>query len=290
MVDMSAVILAVFSAVSGGLANLFARRLVSVSQTRNMLSFNFALMAGMLLPATPWFFHLNLNTKGLILLAGAISLDGLANYGYFRSFERMDAVTASGLLAVSPLFALALTPLFLYQGSNPGSGQILAVGLFTFGIIMILVGLRKYSVSQKSFPTKEFVFPLGTAFLFSISMFFVKDLFLGNFLNPFTYYFLRAVVISVVSWVLIKPDLGWINGFNLLLTAGRLIFVIGQWLFLLTALKTGHPAVIKAIADLSPLVVVVFSWSVLRERPSFLQVAGMIMILAGGSVLAFYRN
>lgn len=287
---MSAVMLAVLSAVSGGFANLFARRLVSVSQARNMLGLNFALMAGMLLPATPWFFHLNLNTKGLILLVGAISLDGLANYGYFRSFERMDAVTVSGLLAVSPLFALGLTPFFLYQGSVPGSSQILAIGLFTLGIMMILAGFRKRSSSQKSIPAREFVFPLGTAFLFSTSMFLVKDLFLGNFLNPFTYYFIRAAVISVVSWMLIKPDLGWINGYNLLLTAGRLIFVIGQWLFLLSALKTGHPAVIKAIADLSPLVVVVFSWSMLRERPSLLQVAGMIMILAGGSVLAFYRN
>ncbi len=278
--------LAVFSALSGGFANLFARRLVSVSQARNMLSLNFGMMAAMLLPAAPWFFHLNLDSKSLILLAGAIGLDGLANYGYFRSFERIEAVTASGLLAISPLFALGLSPLFLYQGLILKSGQILAVGLFSFGIIMILTGFRNRSLPLRSAPAKEFVFPIGTAFLFSISMFFVRDLFLGNFLNPFTYYLIRAVIICAVSWMITKPDLGWVNPASLLMTAGRLVFVIGQWLFLLSALKTGHPAVVKAIADLSPLVVVLFSWSLLREKPTLLQVAGMMAILAGGSVLA----
>ncbi len=283
---MSAVMLAFLSAVSGGFANLFARRLAPVSQARNMLSLNFALMAALLIPAAPWYFYLNLNSKSIALLLAAISLDGLANFGYFRSFEKVDAVTASGLLAVSPLFALGLSPLFLYQGEVLGFGQILAVGLFTIGVGMILAGFRRRASPQKNIPTREFFFPLGTAFLFSVSMFLIKDLFLENFINPFTYYLIRAGVIGVVSWLIIKPDLGWVNGFNLLMTVCRLIFVVAQWLFLLSALRIGHPAVVKAISDLSPLVVILFSWSLLREKPTLLQVGGMMVILAGGSVLA----
>ncbi|GIV66696.1 MAG: hypothetical protein KatS3mg047_1089 [Bellilinea sp.] len=288
MMDMSAVLLAFFSAVSGGFANLFARRLVSVSQARNMLSFNFALMTGMLLPVTPWFFHLNLNLRGMVLLVMAISLDGLANYGYFRSFERMNAVTVSGLLAVSPMFALVFSPLFIYQGSVLGLGQILAVGLFTLGIIMIVTGFQDRSSPQDNTPVKEIVFPLGTALLFSISMFLVKDLFLENVLNPFTYYLIRAGVISVISWTITKPDLRWVNWSTFFITAVRLMFVIGQWLFLLSALKNGHPALVKAVADLSPVIVALFSWSLLKEKPSLLQLGGVAVILAGGIVLALF--
>lgn len=283
---MSALMLAFLSAVSGGFANLFARRLVSVSQTRNMLSFNFALMAGMLLPAAPWLFELQLNGKGLFLLIAAIGLDGLANYGYFRSFERIDAVTVSGLLAVSPLFALGLSPLFFYQGESLGLVQVFSVLLFTCGVLMILVRFQHESRQSRNVPVREIFYPLGTAFLFSVSMFLIKDLFAENYLNPYTYYLIRAFLISGVSWVITRPNLKWVNGVSLLLTAGRLIFVIGQWLFLLSALKFGHPAIVKAISDLSPMIVALFSWSFLREKPSPMQVIGMAVILAGGSLLA----
>ncbi len=127
---MSAVVLAMLSAISGGFANLFARRLVTVSQARHMLSLNFALMTVMLLPAAPWLFQLHINAASLLILVGAIGLDGLANYGYFRSFERLDAVSVSGILAVSPLFALILSPVFLYQGEYLGLKQIAAVLFF----------------------------------------------------------------------------------------------------------------------------------------------------------------
>jgi drug/metabolite transporter (DMT)-like permease len=283
---MSAVMLAFLSAVSGGFANLFARRLVSVSQARNMLSVNFALMTGMLLPAAPWLFELRLDSKGFFLLMAAIGLDGLANYGYFRSFERVDAVTVSGLLAVSPLFALGISPLFFYQSESLGALQVLSVLLFTCGIWMIVGRFQHHSTELERVPIKEIFYPLGTAFLFTLSMFVIKDLFAGNYLNPYTYYLIRAFLISGVSWMITRPNLDWINGISLLLTAGRLIFVIGQWLFLLSALKVGHPAVVKAISDLSPMVVMMFSWSLLREKPSPMQVLGMVVILAGGSVLA----
>jgi drug/metabolite transporter (DMT)-like permease len=284
---MSAVVLAMLSAISGGFANLFARRLVSVSQARHMLSLNFALMAVMLLPAAPWFFQLHITGKSLLILVGAIGLDGLANYGYFRSFERLDAVSVSGMLAVSPLFALILSPVFLYQGEFLGWKQIAAVLFFTGGVLMILLGFRQDITSQSKLPFSEVVFPLGTAFFFSLSMFLVKDLFSGNYLNPYTYYLIRATVISAVSWVITKPNLSWVNRSSLVLTVGRLVFVIGQWLFLLSALRSGHPAFVKAISDLSPIIVVLFSWSFLREKPSLMQVLGMAIILVGGCILAF---
>ena len=118
-------------------------------------------------------------------------------------------------------------------------------------------------------------------------MFLIKKLFAGNYLNPYTFYLIRAFFISGISWMITRPKLGWVNEISLVLTAGRLIFVIGQWLFLLSALKVGHPAVVKAISDLSPMVVVMFSWILLREKPSLMQILGMTVILAGGSVLAF---
>ena len=94
-------------------------------------------MTGMLLPAAPWFFELRLDRRGFFLLMIAIGLDGLANYSYFRSFERVDAITVSGLLAVSPLFGLVLSPLFYYQGESLGMVQVLSVLLFTCGVLML---------------------------------------------------------------------------------------------------------------------------------------------------------
>lgn len=244
-------------------------------------------MTGMLLPAAPWFFELRLDRRGFFLLMIAIGLDGLANYSYFRSFERVDAITVSGLLAVSPLFALVLSPLFYYQGESLGMVQVLSVLLFTCGVLMLGGSFQHHSPRLENIPIREIFYPLGTAFLFTVSMFLIKNLFAGNYLNPYTFYLIRAFFISGISWMITRPKLGWVNEISLVLTAGRLIFVIGQWLFLLSALKVGHPAVVKAISDLSPMVVVMFSWILLREKPSLMQILGMTVILAGGSVLAF---
>ncbi|MEW6180129.1 MAG: DMT family transporter [Chloroflexota bacterium] len=282
---MSALALAFLSAVCGGFANLFARRLVPLSQARNMLSINFAIMTLMILPAAPWFFEFHLDWRGLILLSAAIVLDGLANYGYFRSFERMSAVTASGFLALSPLFAAGISPFFVKQSGSLGILQILAVFLFTAGAVFMISGFKNRLEAIEKSSLKEAVFPLGSALLFAVSMYLVKELFAGNYLNPYTYYLIRAAAISIISWGIIKPDLSWLNFKNLFLTSNRLAFVIGQWLFLLSALQTGHPAIVRAVADLSPVIVLIFSWSFLHEKPSLMQGIGLSIIVLGGILI-----
>ena len=52
--------LSIFSAISGAVANISARRNVREIRARDMVSVNFLLMTLMLLPGMPWLWHAEL--------------------------------------------------------------------------------------------------------------------------------------------------------------------------------------------------------------------------------------
>ncbi|MEW6650981.1 MAG: EamA family transporter, partial [Chloroflexota bacterium] len=109
-------------------------------------------------------------------------------------------------------------------------------------------------------------------------------------INAYTYYLIRAAMIGLVAGMVLKARFSWLNKGFAFQIAGRLLFVIGQWLALLTALQLDHPAVVKAVADLSPLFVLGFSWGVLREKPGKTQIFGVVMIVLGAVLLTLFET
>lgn len=284
---MFPVFLAVISALFGAIANLLARKIARLQiEARDLIGFNFVLMAVLLAPTTPLFWHLQLNQHTAAWLFLAIGLDGLANYAYFRSFKLLDTTTASSLMAVSPLFVLLLAPAFGSLAGGMKIEQIAAVILLTGGTVTLVGGCATANIDNRLRITRESVFPLGAAFLFAASMYPLKVLFSNSAINPYTYYLIRAAAIGFIAWITLKPKMSWLNLFSGRLIAGRLVFVIGQWLALLTALQFGHPAVVKAVADLTPLFVLLIAWGGTAEKPNRVQIFGVAMIVLGALFLS----
>lgn len=283
---MTAIILAILSAVCGAFAHVLARKIAGLTTARDMVSFNFGLMTVMLLPGVPFFWQLAPEPRGLILFAGAVCLDGVANYCYFRSFERLSAVTASSLLAFSPVFVLALAPIFGGANGRLSLWQAIGILMAAGGLWLLAGNPDKAGPARAGEPNRgELIWPLAAAGLFGVSVYLLKTIFNQEIANPYTYYFVRAPMIAILTAVLTRPSLRWVTRGSLGVTAGRLVFVIAQWMLLLYALEAGVPAVVKALGDLSPFFVVLLGWVFIQERPSPQQVGGVILIVASTGMI-----
>ncbi len=228
----------------------------------------------------------------------AIMLDGIANYLYFKSFEITDAVTASLYLSLSPLFTLLLLPLFGSNGESIGLKEILAV-LVIFSGILILNGvfvlfsppLRETRASQKFFPLsnnslKSILIPTLASLVFGFNVYLIKQILNMPVVNAFSYYFLRAGVISGMMFVATRPKLGWITPLRMGLVMVRAGFVIAQWMLLLSALELGNPAAVKVVSDTPPLFVLIFAALFLGEQITWPKFLGACSIVLGFVLLA----
>lgn len=271
--------MAVFSAGSGGVAALLTRRMANFAPARHLISVNFALMFCMLLPAAPFFWQFDFSWQAFGLFLLAALLDAAANLFYFLSFEHLPAVTTTALLALSPIISLALQP-FLVPGFRL---RVLNVG----GIILVVCGLvlltRNGVSGESSGPIhpRQLAYPLLAALFFGINVFPVRTLMANEWVNPYTYYLLRALLVTLISALILRPKLGWVSFGRLTRMGSRLVFGITQWLLLLAALGKGNPAVVKTLADTSPLFVVALAGAVLGEKVGWWQGVGAVLTVAG---------
>lgn len=274
--------MAVVSAMSGGIANLLARRLVRFAPARDLVSVNFGLMTLMLLPAAPWFWRFDANREAVGLFVLAALVDAAANILYFKSFEALPAVTASSILALSPLFSLIMWP-WLAPDAVLSEWNAVGIGLAVTGLVLLARPEKgpEAEPRERRWRLGAIGYPLLAALLFGVNIYPVRTLLVNAWTNPYTYYLLRAPVIAAATWLALRPRLDWVNAKRVGLTAGRLVFVIGQWLLLLAALQAGSPAVVKALADSSPLFVLLLSGLVLKEKVGKWQAVGALLTAAG---------
>jgi len=276
-------ILGLSSAALGAGANLSARSLMRRVAPRDYIPVNFMLMAVMMLPGLPFFWHFEGGLLTLAILAGTVLLDTLGNYLYFRAFEINNAATASALLSLSPLFTLLLTGLATF-GTALTWTDILAVLCIVAGVVVLQREMAAGDAISTSFQSGRYVrllAPLGAALIFGATILPIKYLLSDQRINPYTFYFLRGPMIALLAQLFFRPNYRWLTRTTLPLTISRAAVVLAQWLLLLYALQGGNPAAIKAISDASPLFVLLFGGLFLQEKITRLKAAGVIAIVAG---------
>ncbi len=272
------------SAFMGAFANIMAMRVMKFSRPRDYLAVNFGLIFLMLLPFAPWFFYFQPKGSSILVLLLAIGLDLIGNYCYFRAFEVNDAIQASTLLALSPVIALLFFPMIRLGEANFKFLQIIGVILIVVGIIFLTIMKPKNSAerleqNQKGLPA--LIYPFLAAVAFGVNIYPVKYLLAQEIVNPYTYYMVRAPFIALFCWLIFRPRFNWITAKRTFYISLRLLFVIGQWLLLLSALKWGNPVIVKTISDASPLFVVFISVIFLKEKISRLSLAATSLIVLG---------
>ncbi len=284
-------VLGLLSALLGAGANLAARSLMQRIAPRDYLPVNFLLMALMMLPGVPFLWQFKGGWLTVAILGGTVLLDTLGNYLYFRAFEINNAATASALLSLSPLLTLLLSSLVVFTPA-PGWMDILAVLLIVAGIMVLQREMAARDATANQVRSTRFVgllAPLGAALIFGATILPIKYLLSNQFLNPYTFYFLRAPLIALAAQLFFRPDYRWLTRSTLPLTAGRAVIVLAQWLLLLYALQVGNPAAVKAVSDASPLFVLLFAGLFLREKITRRKAAGVFAIVIGLALLVAFH-
>ncbi len=278
--------LAIGSAISGAVANILARRIVREIRARDMVSVNFLLMTVMLLPGLPWLWHAELTPDLVVRIAIAIMLDSAGNILYFYTFEKLEPVVASAMLSVSPLLGLLVAPFFTDSTQSLGIGQVVGVVSVTAGLaILAWIPFRTAVKNGGKRSAREWFISVGTpvlaALLFTISIFVMRADLSANHINSYSYYLLRAPFIAFITAMLTRPNLSWVTPRALWVTSGRMIFVLAQWLLLLTAIQIGNTVVVKALADSTPFFVILISWAEIKRMPPKEQWLGAAFVVGG---------
>jgi len=271
--------MAILSASSGGIANILARKFTSFASASGLLVVNFALMTLLLLPAAPFFFEFEFTHQAVAVFLFAAMMDTAANLAYFKAFEKLSAVTASSILAISPLVTLALQP-FLAPDRKFNGLMVLGI-LLVAGGLMLLAKNGNGNESVRIPKWQNVIWPALAAVLFGLNIYPMRFLFQEDLTNPYTYYLMRAPAIAISTWLVLRPKFDWVTGRRLLGISGRLVFVIAQWLLLLSAIEIGNPSVVKTVADTSPLFVLALAGIVLHERVTIWQILGVVLTVAG---------
>ncbi len=280
------ILLSLLSALSTAVARTLTRHVLRYAKARDYLSVNFVVLALLLLPFAPFALHIRLGGEALAALLLASLVDGAANYFYFRAFEVAEVTTASALIALSPLFTLLLSPLMTWFAPlHLGWGDIVGTLLIIVGVVCLNVELHATSAPAGGRGAHSrwaaLGIPLVTAALLGGNAYTIKYIFARELMNPYTYYFLRVLLVAGLTHLALRPDLKWVSRPALLAIAGRGLFVVVQWIAMLTALSLGDPPLVKAVSETSPLFVLPLSALLWHEQITACKLAGVLLIIGG---------
>lgn len=254
-----------------------------VVRARDFLTVNFLLLFVTLLPFAPFGFQVSWKLMAIVFIVLAAMIDTLGNYLFFRSFELTNAVTASTLIGLSPIFTLLFAPIFLPHGTKLQFHQILGVVIIVAGITLLShpsTPANSVIISAKD-QRKRNIFPISTALVFGTNIYLIKYLFDHQYTNPYSYYLIRVLIITLVTHLALKPNYKWVTFKSLQITWWRALCVLAQWMLLLYALAIGNPAIVKAIADSSPLFVLLVAVLLKKDTLSRNTIFGSLLTASG---------
>jgi drug/metabolite transporter (DMT)-like permease len=307
-------LLSLSAALSTAISRTLTKYVLRYADTKNYLSVNFAVLFALLAPFAPFAFELHTIKKwhgiplAILMLLVASTFDFIANYYYFKAFEIEEASTVSALLSLGPLFTLLASPLAVRL--IPGAQGLTRLMVWDIGgTLLIVAGIstlnRQLRATRRSIPLpkpqseplppgchapetafKRLLVPLAASCLLGLNAYTVKYIFSQAFMNPYTYYFLRLGLVAIMAHLVFRPNLAWVNPASLATIAGRGVFVVLQWMAMLTALERGNPTIVKAVSEISPLFVIGLSMIWLKEKITRDKVVGACLIIAGLLLIA----
>lgn len=282
--NISFTAIAIISAFLGAVANILARTLLKNIKSREMVGINFLTMGAVLLLISPLFYKFEASTLTVALIVLIALIDTVANYFFFKTFEKTEASTATPMLSLASVIPLYLFPAFtLFLGRFAGD----VVGFKTYflaTLIMILVVI--FSIDFKNlgrFKTNTLMPALIASFLFGVSAIPSKIL-LDQLqaINAPTLYMFRAGFIAFFSLLLFGFPIIKISLKQYRIIFVRSLFVIVQWVLIYYAFTKGSAGVTLTLSNITPIFVFILSAIFLRERPTFKKVlaASLVLVLS----------
>ena len=270
----TAIYILIFSALLAAVASILARVLLKDIPVKKILAVNFLIMAATLLVFSPLFykFDFSLENIGLVFLIAVI--DTLANYFYFKTFEKTEASIAIPILSLAPIITFLFSAIFLSE--FPSISSV----FFSLIIIILIIVVSTDLKDLKKFSRATLYPALISSFLFGISA--IPSKYLLSTLhatNAPTLYMIRAALISIFALFIFKDSFSPLNIKTYRIIFLRGLFVIGQWILLYYALTLGSTGVAVTLGNITPVFVVILSFIFLREKPTIKKVLASVLIL-----------
>ena len=275
-----AILIPIISAILAAVASILARVLLKGIPTKNILAVNFFIMAATLLIISPLFYKFIFSWKSIGIVFLIATIDGLANYFYFKTFEKTEASVAVPILSLAPMITFLFSAIFL--GEMPSIISVLSA-------LVIMVLIIVISTDFKNLPkfTAATLYPaLISSFLFGISAIPSKYLLSTmHATNAPTLYMMRAALIGLFSLLIFKDSFSALDVKTYRFIFLRGLFVIGQWVLLYYALTLGSTGVAVTLGNITPVFVFILSLIFLREKPTLKKVLASILVLAASFLI-----
>jgi drug/metabolite transporter (DMT)-like permease len=260
LISMNFTLIAIASALLAAIANILARTLLKDLKAKNIVGINFLTMGATLMLISPMFYFFDPSIKTISLLIVIGFIDTLANYYYFKVFEKTEASVATPILSLAPVFTFFFGWILL--------SEKVTITTFILSILIVLL-IIWFSADKKTFSQ----FKIDTlkpaliaSFLFGLSAIPAKELLTNEAaINSPTLYMYRAALIAMFSLIFFNFQIKGISTKQYRLIFFRGLFVIGQWLLLYYALTAGSAGVTITLANITPVFVFILGALFLKE-------------------------
>lgn len=267
-------ILAIVSAFFWALANIFARVFLKEVKAYHSMGISFLMVGSTLMILSPLFFHFEPTWKTILLLYLIAVIDAIANYFYFKTFEKTEANVATSVLSLSPIFVFAFGWLFL-QETTEFIDIVLA-----FLIIICVVWLTVDFKNIKSYTSQTLGPALLASFFFWISTIPSKAILDGGeLINSPTLYMFRATIIGMIALIFMRANLGTLNLRHIRMIWFQWLLAILTWVTYYYALTHGNAGITNTLSHISP-VFALFIWAMFLSEKITLQKASAAILIA----------
>ncbi len=274
MIDVSFTTVAIGSAFFASIANILARTLLKNLRSQDILGINFLTMGATLLLISPIFysFEASLLSMSLIFLIGLI--DTVANFFYFKTFEKTEASVATPMLSLAPAFT------FLFGWFLIDDIVSIPTLLGALAIVVLVIYFSADFKNFKQYKVATLIPAIIASVLFGISAIPAKFLLDSlDVINAPTLYMFRAGFIALFALLFFNfsvRDLS-LKQYRIIFLRG--LFVIAQWLLLYYALSLGSAGVSVTLANITPIFVFILGAIFLHEKLTIKKTISALLIL-----------
>ncbi len=212
--------------------------------------------------------------KNVLIMFALVIISIIANMFVFYSIKGEKVTNLQPTRALEPLFTLLLSLIFgvFIKGVYESNSKIIFPAIIA-SLAVVFPHIKKDHVKLN----KYLLASIAGSFFFGLELV-ISKLILGYY-SPLTFYFVRCLLIFLISWIIFKPDFENLDKKN-----SVLILLTGfAWVLYRFAVYFGylHYGIIftTLILLLAPILVYLLAHIFLREKPSWKNIVSSIIIV-----------
>jgi len=213
-----------------------------------------------------WKFELQaLHLKNLIFLALIVIFSLIANRLSFYSmkWEKISNIESAKIL--EPLFVILLAILFsfIFDTALYERNLNVIIPAIIAAIALVFSHIKKHHLQFN----KYFIATIFSSLFFALEL--VTSRLILDYYSPVTFYFIRCLLIVIISFIMFKPKLNKLSTkLRLEIIGAGAIFVIYRFILYYGYLGLGI-VFTTLILMLGPIFLYLFAWKFLKDKPNW---------------------